>query len=230
MAPNHAALLAAAVKAACQAKAPRRTVAAVAAAVTSSLVAAAAAPATVTGAASRASRPPSARVDSGVRDDELVQQLRDARAERRRAKRQRRRAKKVAATSGANNQTVEVAEAASVGTAVAEAMDADEEPRADKDKPLQHGKTGCTPPSKKPKPESGDRGFAVPAPVLSVPSRGVSPAPSTGSIADSGCTRLSVFSAQDVAPEEPVPSRTRTTGQRQPPPPALRGRGRGGPQ
>ncbi|CAE7863861.1 unnamed protein product [Symbiodinium microadriaticum] len=160
MAPNHAALLAAAVKAACQAKAPRRTVAAIAAAVTSSLVAAAAAPATVTGAASR---PPSARVDSGVRDDELVQQLRDARAERRRAKRQRRRAKKVAATSGANDQTVAVAEAASVGTAVAEAMDADEEPRADKDKPLQHGKTG--------------------------------------SIADSGCTRLSVFSAQDVAPE-----------------------------
>ena len=44
----------------------------------------------------------------------------EARAECRRAKRQRRRAKKAAATSSADDATVEVAEAASVGTAVAE--------------------------------------------------------------------------------------------------------------
>ena len=172
-APNHAALLAAAVKAACQAKAPRRTVAAVAAAVTSSLVAAAAASATVTGVASR---PPSAGVDSGVREDVLVQQLREARAERRRAKRQRRRAKKAAeATLVANEGTANIAEATSVGTAEAGAMDADVESllRTDKDKPLQHGATGCSPPSKKPKPEHFQAG--APAPLRAL-GRSLSPA------------------------------------------------------
>ena len=92
---SHAALLSAAVKAACQSKAPRRTVAAVAAAVTTALlqpVAAAASNAMVP------ERPTGALVPTDSQED-LELRLREARIAKRRAKRQRRRAKAMAAAN-----------------------------------------------------------------------------------------------------------------------------------
>ena len=98
---SSAALLSAAVKAACHAGAPRRTVAAVAAAVTSVLmkpVAAAAPPTTVTGL------PTGPSGVNGCTMDELEQRLRDARADRRKLKRQRRREKARARNSPADHE------------------------------------------------------------------------------------------------------------------------------
>ncbi|CAE7850226.1 unnamed protein product, partial [Symbiodinium sp. KB8] len=90
------ALLSAAVKAACQAKAPRRTIAAIAAAVTQVLThpvpAAVATPATV----------PDVPLGSLESQDELELKLREVRLAKRRAKRQRRRAKAKAAASMAD--------------------------------------------------------------------------------------------------------------------------------
>lgn len=96
MVADHAALLASAVRAACLAKAPRRTVQAVAAAVTAVLVrpTPVAPPDTDTGELAK-----SPDVNPDIREDELVMRLRMARAQRRRAKRQRRRDAKAAATS-----------------------------------------------------------------------------------------------------------------------------------
>ena len=101
-ASHGAALVAACVRAACMAKAPRRTCAAVAAAAVSAALrpdnAAVAPPSPVP----EHSACPSAGDAQG--DDELVQQLRQRRAERRRAKRQRRQAAKAAGTVVAQAQ------------------------------------------------------------------------------------------------------------------------------
>ena len=97
-ASHGAALVAACVRAACVAKAPRRTVAAVAAAAVSAALqlddAAVAPPMPVPEQTARPSGP-----DGGQEDTVLVQQLRQRRAERRRAKRSRRKAAKAAAAS-----------------------------------------------------------------------------------------------------------------------------------
>ena len=104
-----AALLSAAVKAACQAKAPRRTVAAVAAAVTTVLLQ----PVTVTATPARVpdvhAGPPESAEALGV--DELEQRLRQARAAKRQSKRQRRRAKAKAAADCPEPQVDRIASA-----------------------------------------------------------------------------------------------------------------------
>ena len=101
-ASHGAALVAACVRAACMAKAPRHTCAAVAAAAVSAALrpdnAAVAPPSPVP----EHSACPSAGDAQG--DDELVQQLRQRRAERRRAKIQRRQAAKAAGTVVAQAQ------------------------------------------------------------------------------------------------------------------------------
>ena len=103
------ALLSAAVKAACQAKAPRRTVAAVAAAVTTVLLQ----PVTVTATPARVpdvhAGPPESTEALGV--DELEQRLRQARAAKRQSKRQRRRAKAKAAADCPEPQVDRIASA-----------------------------------------------------------------------------------------------------------------------
>ena len=92
-AADPATLLAAAIRAACLAKAPRRTVQGVAAAVAAVVMQASAAPlATDTGEPVKI---PDAI--GGISEDELALRLRLARAARRKAKRQRRRAAKAAA-------------------------------------------------------------------------------------------------------------------------------------
>lgn len=97
MAANSAALLAAAVRAAVLARAPRRTVQSVAAAVTAVLLrptSPVAPPATDTGMPAEA---PSA--DGGAREEQLVLHLRAVRAAKRKAKRQRRKSKATAAAA-----------------------------------------------------------------------------------------------------------------------------------
>ena len=99
----------AAVKAACQAKAPRRTVAAVAAVVTTVLLQ----PVTVTATPARVpdvhAGPPESTEALGV--DELEQRLRQARAAKRQSKRQRRTAKAKAAADCPEPQVDRIASA-----------------------------------------------------------------------------------------------------------------------
>ena len=99
MAASRAVWLSTAIKAAVQARAPRRTVAAVAASVTTALMQ------METGRASAASRdagPPPATAETGDGNcEDLVRQLREARAMKRREKRQRRRARAQAKTATA---------------------------------------------------------------------------------------------------------------------------------
>ena len=107
--PDGGALLAAAIRAACLAKAPRRTVQAVAAAVTGVLVrfvATDAAPASCTGVPTRPQRAatPETAVTSA---EDLLQALRVARSTQRRRKKERRKAAKVVACS-ASAQEVKV--------------------------------------------------------------------------------------------------------------------------
>ena len=118
-ASHGAALVAACVRAACMAKAPRRTVAAVAAAAISAALrlddAAVAPPVPVPERSARLSGP------DGQEDTALVQQLRQHRAERRRAKRARRKAAKAAAAPPGEDASLvdmEVASDAALGGGV----------------------------------------------------------------------------------------------------------------
>ena len=154
MAPNHAALLAAAVEAACQAKAPRRTVAAPA----SSLVAAAAAPTMVTGAASR---PPSGLAFvTTTWCSNCAKHVQSADVPKGNVEGQKRRQLLRVPTT----RLWKLLRRPRLGQPSLKKKDADGEPRTDKRTPAPAAWTGCTPPSKKPKPESGEQGFAVPAP------------------------------------------------------------------
>ena len=95
------ALVAAAVRAACDAKAPRRTIAAVAAAAVSAALRPADAPAAASVMVpGNAACSPSAGGDTGALDDDaLVRRLRQRRAERRQRKRQQRREAKAAVSA-----------------------------------------------------------------------------------------------------------------------------------
>ena len=90
--------MAAAVRAACLAKAPRRTIQGVAAAVVSALANPSPAAATPRMVRAETARDPGATSAAGV--EEMEHRLRAARADKRRAKRQRRRAAKAAAAKG----------------------------------------------------------------------------------------------------------------------------------
>ena len=95
------ALVAAAVRSACDAKAPRRTIAAVAAAAVSAALRPADAPAAASVMVpGNAACSPSAGGDTGALDDDaLVRRLRQRRAERRQRKRQQRREAKAAVSA-----------------------------------------------------------------------------------------------------------------------------------
>ncbi|CAJ1376046.1 unnamed protein product [Effrenium voratum] len=129
-----AALVAAAVRAACAAKAPRRTVAAVAAAVASTVLR----PVDVTAAPPTSSPTKPARASGGeeATEAELVERLRQSRADRRRIKRQRRRAAKAAAAAAVNKEQLEPESA--LGATVGESA----EPREDTDMGVEESKPG----------------------------------------------------------------------------------------
>ena len=151
-----AVLVAAAVRAACEAGAPRRTVAAVAAAAVS------AAAGTTAAAKSRQSSVPRPAPPGGEggSEDELVRKLRERRAARRRAKRQKQKQDKT--TTDTVTSLADVAEGTCDGGSVAVSVGAQAHQQVQPSQPS----TGCTPPQKRAKAEKKGMASVVPRPRL----------------------------------------------------------------
>ena len=140
------ALLCAAIRAACQARAPRRTIAAVAAAVTTALLQQ---PATVKATPAEVPKAPTGPVQPL---EEAEAQLKEARAAKRKLKRQKRRERaRAAAATGNKEGTLDAPQAEAVGDAEQAVSGAGGEstPRRMTAPTIERGHTGLTPAGKR---------------------------------------------------------------------------------